>query len=127
MCVRLGTLTIASFLLVGLAHPALGVNVLMLTDSNGVLSSSESTLKSRLEQAGFRVNTLWDGDSQANYTAAFADNDCVYVPQSVTSTDVNTKLRSAPIGVVNEEVLLMDDLGLCSSNGTTTSGNSLSI
>src|SRR5215203_1262572 len=109
------------------AQASLGVSVLLLTNSSGVLAASESTLKSRLEQAGFTVNTLWDADTQANFTAAFANNDCVYVPSSITSTDVANKLRSAQIGVVNEEVLLMDELGLCTTGGTTTSGSSISI
>ena len=73
-----------------------------------------------LEYAGFTVNTLWDGDSQANFTAAVANNDCVYVPSSVSTTDIGTKLRDCPIGVVNELVSLMDDLGLCTAAGTTT-------
>ena len=109
------------------ARTSIAVNVLMLTDSSGTLTTSETTLRSRLQQAGFTVNTLWDADTQANYTAAFSNNDCVYVPSSVLSTDVANKLRSAQIGVINEEVLLMDELGFCTTGGTTTSGNSISI
>jgi hypothetical protein len=106
---------------------AWGVNVLLLTDSNGSLTTVESNLKTNLQAAGYTVNTLWDGDSQANYTAAFANNDCVYIPSDVSTSDMGTKLRTCPIGIVNEIAAYMDDLGLCSSNGTTTSSSTISI
>jgi len=40
---------------------AFGINLVMLTANNGFLTSSESTLKSLLQSAGYTVNTLWDG------------------------------------------------------------------
>src|SRR4029079_18425215 len=73
------------------------------------------------------VNTLWDGDSQANYTAAFANNDCVYIPSDVSTTDMANKLRTCPIGIVNEIVGYMDDLGICSAAGTTATVSSITI
>ena len=101
--------------------------MLLLTNSSGSLTPVESTLKTLMESSGYTVNTIWDGDSQANFTAAFANNDVVYVPGSVSASDVSNKLRTAQIGVVNELAAFMDELGLCSSNGTTTTASSLSI
>ena len=69
---------------------SVGVNVLLLTDSSGSLTTVESNLKTNLQAAGYTVNTLWDGDSQANYTAAFANNDVVYIPSDVSTTDMGT-------------------------------------
>src|SRR3954470_6763688 len=106
---------------------AFGINILMMTTNSGSLTAVESTLKSRLEAAGFVVNTLWDGDTQANYTAAIANNDLVYITSDITPTDIGTKLRTCPIGVVNEPAAFMDDLGLCTADGTTTSVSSISI
>jgi hypothetical protein len=106
---------------------ALGLNILMLTNNSGSLTSVESTLKSRLEAAGWVVNTLWDGDTQANYTAAYADNDVVYIPSDVSTTDMANKLRDCPIGVINEIAGYMDDLGLCTAAGSTTFTSSVSI
>ena len=103
------------------------VNVLLLTDNSGSLTTAESTLKTLIESAGYTVNTLWDGDSQANYTAAFANNDVVYIPSSVSATDIGNKLRDCPIGVVNEIAAYMDELGLCSSTGTTTTRHPITI
>src|SRR5262245_8749208 len=97
---RLTVLAIAFMLPAG--GVALGFNVVMLTDGNGSLTAVESTLRSRLQLAGFTVNTLWDGDTQTNYTAAFANNDVVYIPSDVSVSDIGTKLRTCPIGVVNE-------------------------
>jgi hypothetical protein len=104
-----------------------GATVLMLTNNNGSLTAVESNLKGLLESAGHTVNTLWDGDSQANYTAAFANNDVVYIPSDVSTADMGTKLRTCTIGVINEIAAYMDDLGMCTSDGTTTSTSSLNI
>src|SRR3954454_21609824 len=109
------------------SQSAEGLDVLMLTNNSGSLTAVESSLTTRLQSAGFIVNTLWDADTQATYTAAFANNDLVYIPSDVTITDMGTKLRTCPIGVVNEIAAYMDDLGLCSSNGTTTSSSTVTI
>jgi len=106
---------------------ALALNILMLTNNSGSLTAIETTLKSRLESAGWVVNTLWDGDTQANYDAAFANNDIVYVTSDITTTDVANKLRLCPIGVINEIPGYMDDLGLCTAAGSTSSTSSVSI
>ena len=66
-------------------HGAWAANVLLLTDNSGSLTTVESNLRTNLQLAGHTVNTLWDGDSQANYTAAFANNDCVYIPSDVST------------------------------------------
>lgn len=106
---------------------ALGLNILMLTNNSGSLTAVESTLKTRLEAAGWVINTLWDGDTQANYTAAYANNDVVYIPSDVSTTDMANKLRDCPIGVINEIVAYMDDLGLCTAAGTQTSVSSVNL
>src|SRR5690348_1418280 len=93
---------------------AYGINLVMLTANNGSLTTSESTLRTLLQMAGYTVNTLWDGDTQANYNTAFANNDCVYVPGDVSSTNISNKLRACQICVVNELASLMDELGICS-------------
>lgn len=109
------------------ARSASGVTVLLLTNNNGSLTTVESNIKSLLESAGHTVNTLWDGDSAANYTAAFANNDVVYIPSDVSTTDMGTKLRTCSIGIMNEVVAYMDDLGFCTAAGTTTNVSSITI
>src|SRR5689334_21637938 len=125
---RCGLFTvIALFVALLASETAWGVNVLLLTDSSGSLTTVESNIKTNLQAAGYTVNTLWDGDTQANYTAAFANNDCVYIPSDISTTDMGTKLRTCPIGIVNEIPAYMDDLGLCTANGTSTSSTTINI
>src|SRR3954469_12091650 len=109
------------------AQPTFALNILMLTDNSGSLTAVESTLKGRLEAAGWTVHTLWDADTQANYDAAIANNDVVYITSDIGPTDVETKLGPGPYRVINEPVAFMDDVGLCTAAGTTTSVSSLSI
>src|SRR4051812_47679663 len=121
------TAVLGTILALAAGRSALAINVLMMTTNSGSLTAVESTLKTRLESGGFTVNTLWDGETQANYDAAIANNDLVYVTSDITPTDIGTKLRTCPIGVVNEPVAFMDDVGLCTAAGTTTSVSSVSI
>src|SRR4051794_5921654 len=121
------TAVLGTILALAAGRSALAINVLMMTTNSGSLTAVESTLKTRLESGGFTVNTLWDGETQANYDAAIANNDVVYITSDITPTDVGTKLRTCPIGVINEPVAFMDDVGLCTAAGTQTSVSSLSI
>src|ERR1043165_6805389 len=115
------------FLTFSACQPAFGVNILLITDSSGSLTTVESNIKTNLQAAGYTVNTLWDGDSQANYTAAFANNDAVYIPSDVSATDMGTKLRTCPVGIINELTGYMDDIGLCTSAGSTSSSSTVTI
>lgn len=102
-------------------------NILMVTTNNGSLTYLEAGRKSQFEAAGFVVNTIWDGASQATFTSAFANNIMVYLPDEATEGELGYKLREAPIGVVSEHPGLADELGFCSSAATTTSGNTINI
>jgi Concanavalin A-like lectin/glucanases superfamily len=102
--------------------PAMGaVNILLVTANNGWLTALESGRKSSLEASGFTVNTIWAGAWQSTYNTAFTNNHAVYVPDDVDSNDIGHKLRLAPIGVLNEEPALADELGICSGSASTTS------
>lgn len=109
------------------ASSASALNVLLITDNNGSLTTVESNIKTFMQAAGYTVSTLWDADTQANYTAAFANNDVVYIPSDVSATDMGSKLRTCSIGIVNELVGYMDDLGMCTSGGSTTTVSSFTI
>jgi hypothetical protein len=80
-------------------------------------------LKNRLQTLGFAV-TLRSG---AAVTAADASGKIVLISESVTSTDVNTKLRNVSVPVLAFEPSLFDDLGLVdavSTNYGTLTGQS---
>lgn len=102
-------------------------NILMVTTNNGTLTSLEAGRKAQIESAGFVVNTIWDGASQATFDAAFANNRAVYVPDEATTTELAYKLREATIGVVCEHPGMTDELGFCTSNASSTAGSSVNV
>ena len=75
---------------------------------------------------GYTVSLIDDDTNQAGFDSAFADNDVVYVSETVLDTTVGDKLDATAIGVVSEEGGLLDNLGIASgsSNG---SGRNLTI
>jgi hypothetical protein len=64
-----------------------------------------------IESWGYVVNIIDDADSQANFDTAVAANDVAYVSSTVSDTALNTKLRNANIGVVNENMPLAATFG----------------
>jgi hypothetical protein len=72
------------------------------------LVAGDQALKNRLQTLGFAV-TLRSG---AAVTAADATGKIVLISESVTSADVNTKLRNVSVPVLSFEPSLFDDLGL---------------
>jgi hypothetical protein len=65
-----------------------------------------------IESWGYGVNLIADDDSQANFDAAVAANDVVYISETVDTNMVGTRLTNATIGIVNEEMQLYADLDL---------------
>ncbi|MDJ0701184.1 MAG: DNRLRE domain-containing protein, partial [Woeseiaceae bacterium] len=89
--------------------------VLLVVANSGSLTSQESAKQALMESWGYTVNIIDEDDVQADFTAAFANNDVVFVTEDATSSDVGNKLTAAEIGVVIEEVNLADELGLGAS------------
>ncbi len=96
--------------------PLRALTVLMPTENNGSLTSEESAHKTQFEAWGWTVTTIWDADTQANYNTAVTNVDVVFIPESIISGDLNTKLRTTTKGVVIQEPALDDEFGL-STNG----------
>jgi len=65
-----------------------------------------------IESWGYTVTLIDDSDSQANFDAAVAANDVAYVASTVSEATLGTKLKDAPIGVVNELATLVDEFGI---------------
>lgn len=104
-------------------------NRLLLVAGNGNSPSSTDQAKRDLfESWGYVVTIIDDSDSSSIYNDAVAVNDVAYVSEEVSSSSVNTKLRDATIGVVNEESYLHDDFGFSSTNsGSGVSSDSIDI
>ncbi len=99
--------------------------VLLVTSQNGSLTSEESARRSSFQSWGYTVTTVWAGASQLEIDNAVAAAVVAYIPEDVVSGDLNTKLRLAPIGVINEENLLDDDLGFSAAVGSERSGTQI--
>ncbi|MDJ0939562.1 MAG: DNRLRE domain-containing protein [Woeseiaceae bacterium] len=90
-------------------------SVLMVVGNDGNLTAQEQLKKTLLESWGFAVNVIDEDDSQADFDAAVASNEVVFITEDVNAGDVNTKLTDATIGIVTEEANLADDFGFADS------------
>jgi prepilin-type N-terminal cleavage/methylation domain-containing protein len=71
-----------------------------------VVPTAQERLKITLIQSwGYQVNLIHHQQAQADFDDAVADANVAYVPVSVSDTDLNTKLRYTPIGVVIEKMM----------------------
>lgn len=90
--------------------------LLLVVSSDSSPSTNDQTRRTLFESWGYTVTYLDDSDSQADYDAAVAVNDVVYVSESCSSSKVNTKLRDVTIGVVTDEGYLHDEFGFTTSS-----------
>jgi fibro-slime domain-containing protein len=97
--------------------------LLLVTPNAASLTAQDSAKRAMFQGWGMLVTPFTANSTQAQYDAAVATVDVVYVSEEVTETDVSTKLRSAPIGVVCEDRPLNTQMGFSSSgadvNATT--------
>lgn len=65
---------------------------------------------------GYTVTLIDDSDSEANFDAAIAVNDVVYISQTTSASSVAYGFTDATIGVVNEKPYLHDEFGFTTNN-----------
>jgi len=94
--------------------PPSGAELLLVVANDAFLASQETARKSLFESWGYTVTLIDDSDSQANYDAAVAVSEVAYVSEEANATNLGIKLTSAPIGVVNDEAELTNELGFSS-------------
>jgi len=93
-----------------------GAGIVLMVVSNDISPTPvEIEKKQLLESWGYTVTLIGDGDSQAVYGAALDNSDVVYVSTTAVSTQIGTKLSNTSVGIVNEEGLLNDELGIASN------------
>jgi hypothetical protein len=102
-------------------------DLLFVVGNSAALTAGESTRKGGFETYGYTVTVIDDGASQASINAAAALNNVVWISPDVNETTVGTKFKSLSIGVVNEEINLADEFGICSSSVSTTSKNFINV
>ena len=96
------------------------IKVLLVVADAGNTSTQDMARKSLFESWGFTVNLISDGASQSDFDNASASSSVAYISEEVVSGTLNTKLKQATIGVVNEERYLVDDFGIASSPGMSS-------
>lgn len=65
----------------------------------------------------YNVTLIAASAPQADYDAAVASSDVAYISEEIDAVDLGTKLRDAPIGVVNEGINLKDEFGFATGHG----------
>ena len=80
-----------------------------------------------MESWGWTVVYISANASQAEFDTMAALAAVAYICEDVDSSDLTTKLRDSPIGVVNEEVNLIDDFKLGNGFGFPAWTDTLNI
>jgi type II secretory pathway pseudopilin PulG len=78
-------------------------------------TAQEQTCQTLVESWGYRVQLIAASATQAALDAAVATSDVALISVEIVATDLNTKLASAAIGVVNAQPSLLDDFGFASN------------
>jgi prepilin-type N-terminal cleavage/methylation domain-containing protein len=101
-------------------------NLVMVTGDGGFGSGVDDNAKKALfESFGYTVTAIDDQNPQATFNTAAANNDVMYISESVTSGNVGTKARDLDIGIVNEEEALLDEMEFANPAMTGSNGGTL--
>jgi hypothetical protein len=87
-------------------------NLLLVLTSATSPTAQELKREEWLKWWAYKVTRIAATDSQANFNTAAAANDVAFISETMTSADLNTKLKNAALGVVTDEPALLDDFGL---------------
>jgi hypothetical protein len=112
--VRIGS----AFLLAGAtaqsqAAGATGTIMLVVANS-GSLVAQETARKTMMEGWGYTVVPISATAWQGTFDTAALTSSCAYICETVTSTDLGTKLKAKTMPVICDESALTDDLGISS-------------
>ena len=93
-------------------------NLVMVVGSTSPLGSDDQAKKSLFENWGWTVTAIEGGAGQTTFNTAATNNDVMFISDSVTSGDVDTKALGLDIGVVVEEEALSDEMEFSSYQDT---------
>jgi hypothetical protein len=94
-------------------------NLLLVLTSSSSPTTQELKREEWLKWWAYKVTRIAATTSQASFDAAAAVNDVAFVSETITSADLNTKLKNAALGVVTDEPALLDDFALSTTLGNT--------
>lgn len=92
------------------------VKVLFVVTSSGSPAAEELARKAVMEEWGFVVTLINASAPQSAFDVAAGKANVAYVSDRIHGNDLNTKLRGASIGVVDEDQDVYDDFGFSSSS-----------
>ena len=84
------------------------------------LMLSENHKVTLFQSWGFNVTTIAASQSAADFTAAFAQNDVVFVSSEPGTSVAESRLKDITLGIVNENPGLTESHGFYMGSGTTT-------
>ena len=93
--------------------------VLMVVINPATLVPLDAYKKALLESWGYTVTVVGESSNQSTYDAAIAAADVVFISETVNASQVGTKLANAPIGVVSQDGIYNNALGIASGNTWT--------
>lgn len=86
-------------------------NILMVVGDDYFVSAHDKYKQRLFQRWGYNVELIDDGALSLSFNAAFANNDVVFISESVNSLLLLNKVANSPIGIVSEEGLQNDELG----------------
>ena len=95
--------------------PAL--NLLFVVADPLSLDADDSAKRTQFENWGFTVNLIDDASTQSEFDSATADNDVVFISESIDTSVLSTELVNTTTGVVLEEHNLSDEFDLINNTG----------
>lgn len=93
--------------------------VLLVVGDAAAPDPADVKKKALFEAWGYSVSLIDDEASQTGIDSALASNDVAYISETVSASDLGTKLAGTAHAVISEERNQQDELGL-SSNGDET-------
>lgn len=101
--------------------------VLLIVPDATNLSSQDSARKATIESWGYPLDLKSASDSQASYNTAVTTAYVAYISEEVVFSQLNTKIKQSPIGVVNEVRQLLVDFEMSSGTGSWFYDNEIHI
>ncbi|MGB5177123.1 MAG: DNRLRE domain-containing protein, partial [Gammaproteobacteria bacterium] len=86
--------------------------VLLVVDNKVAMLAADVYKKALLESWGYSVTLIADNAAQSDFNTELGAHDVVYISETVDPASMAGKLSNAPTGIVSEEGLLNDDLGI---------------
>ena len=102
--------------------------VLMVVSNAGTPDPEDVYKQALMEAWGYTVKMISDGAGQGGFDSDLTLHDVVYISETIDSATLGTKLGNPPIGIVNEDGWMNDELGIESGNSSNWPvGDSISI